>query len=182
MKTNRIHIFGASGSGVTTLGKALSKALNIPVFDFDDYYWEKTDPPFAKKRERPKRFELLNKDIGSNESYIISGHYGENSYGLDTKLTFAIFLYTPQEIRRQRLRSREFKNFGKRMLEGGDMHEDVEEFIEWAMGYDESNVEGRTLKRHINRINSLSCPVIKLDGAKATDKQIEDLKNIIGIM
>lgn len=38
----RIYIFGAAGSGVTTLGKELSSSLSIPTFDIDDYYWQKT--------------------------------------------------------------------------------------------------------------------------------------------
>ncbi|CAC9976206.1 hypothetical protein FLAPXU55_03930 [Flavobacterium panici] len=38
----KIHIFGASESGVTTAGEALSKKLDIPYFDSDTYFWEKT--------------------------------------------------------------------------------------------------------------------------------------------
>ncbi|WP_228410094.1 shikimate kinase [Chryseobacterium viscerum] len=34
----KIHIFGASGSGVTTLGKALSEELNLEYFDSDDFF------------------------------------------------------------------------------------------------------------------------------------------------
>lgn len=37
-KPIRLHIFGASGSGVTTLGNAISKETGIPVYDFDDYF------------------------------------------------------------------------------------------------------------------------------------------------
>jgi shikimate kinase len=33
----RIHIFGV-GSGVTTLGKALSQELSIEYFDSDDFF------------------------------------------------------------------------------------------------------------------------------------------------
>ena len=44
---NKIHIFGASGSGVSTLGKLLSQAWKIPVFDFDDYYWADSEIPFS---------------------------------------------------------------------------------------------------------------------------------------
>ncbi|CAI8903162.1 hypothetical protein EMIT036CA2_50372 [Chryseobacterium sp. IT-36CA2] len=38
LKIMRIHIFGASGSGVTTLGKALSEKLNIEYLDSDDFF------------------------------------------------------------------------------------------------------------------------------------------------
>lgn len=35
-----IHIFGASGSGATTLGRFLAVQLNVPCFDSDDYFWK----------------------------------------------------------------------------------------------------------------------------------------------
>ncbi len=44
MKNNnfKIHVFGASGSGVSTLGKALAVELHLPFFDADDFYWKKS--------------------------------------------------------------------------------------------------------------------------------------------
>ena len=38
MKTCRIHVMGASGAGVTSLGRALADALAIPHHDTDDYF------------------------------------------------------------------------------------------------------------------------------------------------
>jgi adenylate kinase family enzyme len=42
----KIHIFGASGSGVSTLGKSLALQLKIPFYDADDFYWKKQIPLF----------------------------------------------------------------------------------------------------------------------------------------
>ena len=42
---HRIHILGASGSGTTTLGRALAARLQCPHFDTDDCFWLPTDPP-----------------------------------------------------------------------------------------------------------------------------------------
>ena len=36
---NRVHIFGASGSGTTTIAQAVSEKLGYKHFDSDDYYW-----------------------------------------------------------------------------------------------------------------------------------------------
>ncbi|MEX1377921.1 MAG: hypothetical protein AB1Z23_10700 [Eubacteriales bacterium] len=58
------------------------------------------------------------------------------------------------------------------------MYESARAFIEWSKGYDDSSVNGRTLKRHYERMLYLSCPVIKLDGNKTVDQLIEDLKSI----
>jgi adenylate kinase family enzyme len=60
---NRIHIFGASGSGTTTLGKALANRLTIAFFDSDDYYWQKTDPPYRESYPKEERAQKLLKDI-----------------------------------------------------------------------------------------------------------------------
>jgi adenylate kinase family enzyme len=46
----RIHILGASGSGTTTLGRALSERLQCPHFDTDNYFWLPTDPPWVQSR------------------------------------------------------------------------------------------------------------------------------------
>ena len=35
---HRIHLFGASGSGTTTLGVALAERLAIAHFDSDNFY------------------------------------------------------------------------------------------------------------------------------------------------
>ena len=56
---NRIHITGASGCGVTTLGQALAAQLQFAVLDADDFFWEPTVPPFQKKRNRPDRLAML---------------------------------------------------------------------------------------------------------------------------
>ncbi len=37
---NKIHIFGASGSGTSTLGAALSNELSYTHLDTDDYFWK----------------------------------------------------------------------------------------------------------------------------------------------
>jgi len=51
----KIHLFGASASGVTTLGHALAKKINIPYFDSNEYFWLPSEIPFALKRDPQKR-------------------------------------------------------------------------------------------------------------------------------
>ncbi len=69
----KIHILGASGSGTTTLGVALSKKLNIAHFDSDYYFWEPTHPPFKEVRDKTQRTELLWNDLVKCESWVLSG-------------------------------------------------------------------------------------------------------------
>ena len=44
----RIHITGASGFGVSTLGGALAARLGCAHLDTDDFYWLPTDPPYRE--------------------------------------------------------------------------------------------------------------------------------------
>ena len=39
-----IHIYGASGSGTSTIGKYISDFM-----DTDDYFWQATNPPYTIK-------------------------------------------------------------------------------------------------------------------------------------
>ncbi|HIP76906.1 MAG TPA: adenylate kinase, partial [Kiloniellaceae bacterium] len=55
----RLHITGASGSGTSTLGRALSEHLGIAQFDTDDFYWQPSDPPYTVKRSAEERLRLL---------------------------------------------------------------------------------------------------------------------------
>lgn len=72
MKHMRIHIFGASGSGTTTLGRELSSRLGIVHLDTDDYYWFPTDPPFTAKRPIAERIELLKNELADRVFRFIS--------------------------------------------------------------------------------------------------------------
>lgn len=53
----KIHIFGASGSGVTTLGNALANQLNIPYFDSDHYFGK---PPIHPLRKDANLLNVIN--------------------------------------------------------------------------------------------------------------------------
>ncbi|MDD7305364.1 MAG: shikimate kinase [Peptoniphilaceae bacterium] len=54
-----IHIFGASGSGTSTLGRYISEELGCFFMDIDDYFWEVTNPPYTKKRNISTRIKLI---------------------------------------------------------------------------------------------------------------------------
>ncbi|MGI4832122.1 MAG: hypothetical protein ACRYFK_01540 [Janthinobacterium lividum] len=45
----KLHVVGASGAGVTTLGRALSAALGLPYFDSDDYSWLSDKPDYTRR-------------------------------------------------------------------------------------------------------------------------------------
>jgi adenylate kinase family enzyme len=71
--TFRVLILGASGTGTTTLGRALGNDLSFGVFDTDDYYWMPSTPPFQHKQEPEVRLAKLLEDLKVTSRAIISG-------------------------------------------------------------------------------------------------------------
>ena len=67
-KQVRIHIFGASGSGTTTLAKALTKELCSTHLDTDDYFWE---IKYTNIRELGDRIGLLKRDLENDKNSIL---------------------------------------------------------------------------------------------------------------
>ena len=69
----KILIFGASGSGTTTLGIEIEKQTQFKHLDADYYYWKKTNPPFQEKVELQERNKHLKADFNRFENVVISG-------------------------------------------------------------------------------------------------------------
>lgn len=166
----RIHVFGASGSGTSTLGQHLSQRLQIPYFDSDDYYWKKTNPPFTVKNPIPERHRLMLSDMKGLDNWILSGAMDSWSDPFVTLFTLVVFLYVPAEVRIARLKKREFERHGERVHPGGDMHQGHLDFMEWAHQYDQGFMAGRNLKRHEEWMAKLSCPLLKLNGQQSTEE------------
>jgi adenylate kinase family enzyme len=64
---------GASGAGVTTLGRALADTLGLSHHDVDDYYWLPTNPPYQEKRTVADRLRLMREIFLDREGWILSG-------------------------------------------------------------------------------------------------------------
>lgn len=173
----RIHIFGASGSGTSTVGKVLAEKLDITYFDFDDYYWLPSDPPFTKPREAEEKFRMIVNDTMDLDDFVISGHYAEEFKPIDDRLTHAIFIWVPAKIRQQRLRQRELDWFGDRVLPGGDMYDGHEAFVKWAGNYDLNNDTGRNIAKHTKRMKILKCPILKIEGDIPLDDILKQIIN-----
>lgn len=145
----RIHIFGASGSGTTTLGERLAERMGSLHLDADDFFWEQTELAFQNKRPVQDRLRLIDEAIGGDESWVLSGSLCSWGDSLIDRFTDVVFLWVPWEIRERRLREREALRFGAEALEpGGEMHRNHVEFLEWAGRYDSAGFEQRSLRTH----------------------------------
>ncbi len=167
---------GASGSGVTTLGRALANALATSDHDTDDYYWLPTTPPYRQKRDVADRVRLMHELFLGQGKWVLSGsldHWGENIVPF---FDLVVFLTAPTEIRLKRLRDRQLRQFGAAAVEpGGWRHLETEEFVEWASHYEDGTREGRKLARHEAWLNTLKCPVLRLDGARPVMELVDEI-------
>lgn len=175
----KIHLFGASSSGVTTLGHALAKKLNISYFDSDQYFWLPTNPPFTSKRNPEERNQLIKTELTATENWIFGG--SSVSWGDDVfpKFDLIVFLWLPPEIRLKRLKEREFERYGSAIYENPDRNKAYQEFMEWASKYDidpkESGFTGRSLKVHEDWIKSLNREVLEIRGDFSVEERIQKI-------
>lgn len=175
-----IHIYGASGSGTTSLGAKISKELGFSHLDSDDYYWYPTDPPFTSKRNREDRLSLLLKDIENTDDVVISGSLvGWASKSLTSQFTLAIRIVVHTSIRIERIRKREQRAFGSRIEDGGDMHKNHLEFLEWASMYDTASIEMRSKALHDEWEKTLNCPIIVVQGNNSLDAIFSEIESSI---
>ena len=163
-KPHGIVVFGASGSGCTTLGRELARLLNFEHFDTDDYFFEINNPPVEMK-ERPlnERISLL-RPLLKND-FVISGCIREWDGAFDSMLSMAVFLVTPTEIRIERAENREFNRNGERIKLGGDLYVQHRKFIDYIATYDNGGMETRSLASQEAWAKKLTCPVLRVDGA-----------------
>ena len=176
MKSLRIHLMGASGSGVTTLGRALAHRLALPHHDTDDYFWLPTAPPYQTTRPAAERLRLMNEMFLPRLDWVLSGTVTGWGNELVPLFDLVVFVTTPRELRLQRLRAREAAHFGADALApGGWRHEEAEAFVEWASHYDAGDREGRSLAKDEAWLAGLPCPVARIDGARPVAELVEQL-------
>ncbi len=179
MERQVIHIFGASGSGTTTLGGAIHDQWGYAHLDTDDYYWLPTDPPYAAKRAIPERLAMLRSAIASQGDCVLTGSLCGWGDELISLFTLVVFVKTNSKTRLARLRERELKKLGTRILSGGDMYEEHEAFIAWAARYDSAGMDQRSLARHEQWLKGLACPVVQVDGSAPVEENLRMIQSAI---
>jgi len=159
----RIHLFGAAGSGTTTIAKLLCERLGYTQFDSDDYFWLPTVDPFTVKRERKECLRSMHHDLSNTESWILSGSIMGWADELIPFFDLAIFVYVRSDIRLERLKKREYDRYGDEILSGGNRYEATKEFLEWAAKYEVGTEVGRNLIDHKKWLEALRCPVLSIE-------------------
>ena len=160
MTAKRIHFVGASGSGTTTLGRALARRLGVPHFDTDAYFWLPTAPPFEKFRTAEERRAMLTPDL-ARDAWVLSGSLCGWGDIYIPRFDLVVFLAVPDDVRLARLGARERERYGDAI--DGPLREKSEAFIAWAASYETGSPVERSRVRHETWLAALPCPVLRLE-------------------
>lgn len=169
----KILIFGASGSGTTTLGKEIEKRTDLIHLDVDDYYWKKTQPPFQEKIPLVERNENLKTDFKKYKNVIVSGSMVSWGKKWETAFDLAVFIRLENNERMERLKKRETERYGENILTNKKIQQNSKAFLEWADKYENPNFDGRTLKVHNDWIELLDCKTLMIDGKTELNINVE---------
>ena len=86
---------------------------------------------------------------------------------------YVVLVEAPKSVRSYRVRNRSLEKFGDRMLRGGDLHEQEEAFFRM--------VDGRGDDFVMDWVKAVKCPIIRVDGTKPIEENVEFIMREIGI-
>jgi len=160
---------GASGTGTTTLARALADYWCVPHADADDYFWVPTDPPYVTKRPETDRTMLMRSLFAPREAWVLSGSMTGWGDSVVAMCDAVIFLTLDPQVRLGRLHSRESIRQEGREVDAAAW----DAFLDWARGYDDPSFEGRSRFAHDAWLQRLDKPVLRLDSA-LTREELRD--------
>jgi adenylate kinase family enzyme len=176
----RIHIFGASGSGTTTLAATLAAKHGHRHLDTDDFYWLPSDPPYRHVRRREERLDLLRRTLAANQSWALSGSLCGWGDPFIPEFDLVVFLVVPSEVRLARLRAREVERYGREAIApGGALHGSHTEFLDWAARYDAGGLDMRSRALHEAWLAALPGPTLRLEGDRPVAEQLARVEAVV---
>lgn len=162
---------GASGSGTTTLGRALADYWSVPHADADDYFWVPTVPPYVEKRPESARRALMRDVFVPREGWVLSGSMVGWGESIVAECDAVIFLTLDPRERLRRLEAREVHRRG-----GQDFDEAAwSDFLDWAKGYDDPAFNGRSRAAHESWLDQLDLPVLRL----GSERPVAELRDAV---
>ncbi|QQA43165.1 hypothetical protein [Pelagovum pacificum] len=173
MRGIRVHITGASGSGTTTLGRALAQDWSVPCHDTDDFYWLPTDPAYTIKRDPHQRLDLMEQMFLPRPGWVLSGSLLGWGDTITPSFDIVIFMTLDPATRMDRLREREARRLGGDATFPGPVRDRYLAFLDWARRYDDPAFTGRSRATHERWLSTLSCPILRLDSRKPVDDLVK---------
>jgi hypothetical protein len=95
-------------------------------------------------------------DIARSRGFVLSAVTGGFGDELESLYDLGVKIETPVDVRVERVRQREYERHGERIREGGDMRGQHKKFIDF--------ISARPLSRIEQYAQTLTCPIIRIDG------------------
>ncbi len=165
--SNVILVCGLNGVGKSTLAKALAGEISYRFIDIEDVYFPKESPEYLYAN--PRSFEeveaILEDTFSGKGNFVLASVRGDFKEEIARYFKSVIHIDVPREVRLKRVYERSFQKFGERMFEGGDLYEREQSFLERVKSRDENMVK--------DWLETLSCPVIRVDGTLPIAKNVK---------
>lgn len=163
-------ILGPAGSGKTTLGKFVADKMEIAFLDIDEYIWRNdTEKPYSVMYSKEEKISNLMEAVQKAKEFVMAGSMSSFHEYFDPMFLLAVYLTADAKVRVKRIHEREQKEFGDRILPGGDMYEEHQQFLNDAANYD-GNAASCNKSQHELWLNLIGCPVLKLNGEDSLEK------------
>ena len=115
--------------------------------------------------------------IQKHKNVVITATRGNLCAEINRMYDCVIYLSAPLDIRLSRIKNREYEKFGTRALPGGDMYKMQKAFHD--------KVAMRTADKTEAWLDTLSCPVIRLDGTVSVKENVmfivSELKKLLNL-
>ena len=170
-----IQVCGLNGCGKSTLGRALAEKIGFHFIDNENLYFPRihVNEPYTNQRSEEEVEKLLMNEVEEHPNFVFAAVRGNYGKEIIPMYNYVVVIEVPKEIRSQRVRKRSFQKFGKRMLAGGDLHEQEEAFFRMAESRDVNYVE--------NWLKLVKCPIIRVDGTKTIEENVQLIIQTINI-
>ena len=169
-----IQICGLNGCGKSTLGKALAERMNFHFIDIENLYFSRTDidEPYTNPKSRAEVEKLLAEEVSKHPDFVFSAVKGDYGKDIIPLYNYIVVIDVPKKIRTWRVRNRSYQKFGNRILMGGDLHAQEEAFFQM--------VDSREDDYIANWLQKVSSPIIRVDGTKTIEDNVEYILQLIG--
>ena len=107
--------------------------------------------------------------VEKTKEFVMAGSMNSFHEYFDPMFLLAIYLTADPNVRVKRIHEREQKEFGDRILPGGDMYEEHQQFLNDAANYD-GNAVSCNKSQHELWMNQIGCPVLELDGEDSVEE------------
>lgn len=168
-----ILLCGLNGVGKSSIGRMLAKRMSYQFIDNEDLYFPKNDKlyMFSNPRSKEEVIHILEEKISKEDKFIfaaVKGNYGEKFLA---QIDYVILVEVPKKIRMDRVKMRSAQKFGDRILADGDLAEKENAWF--------SLVNSRPENYVTEWLETVTCPIIRIDGTLPIEENVDYLLSIL---